>query len=583
MLIRIATRKSELALWQARHAAALLRELPGVRGVELVPMTTRGDRSLARSLAEIGGKGLFIKELEVAMEEGRADIAVHSMKDVPADMPQGFVIAAVLERGDPFDTLVTADGRSLDDLAPGAVVGSSSLRRQAQLKALRPDLVMRPLRGNVNTRLRKLDEGEFDAIVLACAGLERLGLAHRIGERFTPGRVLPANAQGVVGIECLEDRADLRELLAALEHAPTRQTTLAERAVARRLQASCEAPLGSYAVVDAGELSLDALVASGDGSTVLRARATGAAGDAEALGREAADALLAQGAADLLGASEGTSRQQPARRGTPPGPGKPLAGRGVLVTRPVGQAGELAAAIERAGGRAIRFPAIEIQGREPETIDREQAALPAADVVFFASPNAVEFGFAAAALPGTRLAAIGPATAAALRARGRGPDIQAANGFDSEALLEEPELQDVRGRVIRIVRGDRGRELLATTLRARGATVDYLSVYRRLPARHAQAELDELERLWRGGGVDIVTVMSVETLDNLLTALPHYCLESLPGTPLVTPSKRVIQTAADRIPAIRATLAPGPLPADMLSALIACATGYRDEREHKEP
>lgn len=254
---------------------------------------------------------------------------------------------------------------------------------------------------------------------------------------------------------------------------------------------------------------------------------------------------------------------------------KPLAGRGVLVTRPPGQAGELADAIEGAGGIAIRFPAIEIQGREPDTIEREQSALPVPDLVFFASPNAVEFGFAAAAAPGARLAAIGPATAAALSARGRAADICSPAGFDSEALLEVPELRNVRGQVIRIVRGDRGRELLANTLRQRGATVDYLSVYRRLPARHSQCELDELERLWRSGGVDIITVMSVETLDNLLTALPHYCLDALPATPLVTPSKRVIQTAADQIPAVHATLAPGPLPADMLRALIACATGHR--------
>lgn len=256
-------------------------------------------------------------------------------------------------------------------------------------------------------------------------------------------------------------------------------------------------------------------------------------------------------------------------------PDKPLAGRGVLVTRPAGQAGELADAIESAGGRAIRFPAIEIQGREPETIDRERAALPAPDIVFFASPNAVEFGFTAAAVPGARLAAIGPATAAALSDRGRAADICSPAGFDSEALLDEPELEDLQGRVVRIVRGDRGRELLANTLKARGATVDYLSVYRRLPARHSQGELDELERLWREGAVDIVTVMSVETLDNLLTALPHYCLDALPATLLVTPSKRVIQTAADQIPAVHATLAPGPLPADMLRALIACATGHR--------
>lgn len=301
MLVRIATRKSELALWQANHVAARLRELPAVDRVELVPLTTRGDRALDRSLAEIGGKGLFIKELEVAMQAGRADIAVHSMKDVPADMPEGFTIAAVLERGNPFDALVTADGRGLDDLAQGAVIGSSSLRRQAQLKALRPDLVTQPLRGNVNTRLRRLDGGEYDALVLACAGLERLGLAHRIGERFTPERLLPANAQGVIGIECLEHRTELRELLGALEHPPTRQTTLAERAVASALQASCEAPLASFAVISGGRLALRALAASEDGRRILRAEAAGAPADAGALGREVADALLARGAAGLLG------------------------------------------------------------------------------------------------------------------------------------------------------------------------------------------------------------------------------------------------------------------------------------------
>jgi uroporphyrinogen-III synthase len=248
-----------------------------------------------------------------------------------------------------------------------------------------------------------------------------------------------------------------------------------------------------------------------------------------------------------------------------------LAGRGVLVTRATGQAAELTAAIESAGGTAVPFPAIEIQGREAETVEREQAALPEPDVVIFSSPNAVEFGYAAAAVSKARLAAIGPATEAALRARGRGVDITAPDGFDSEHLLAAPGLGDVRGRTIRIVRGDRGRELLANTLRERGARVDYLSVYRRLPARHSEDELDALERLWRRGGIDIVTVMSVETLDNLLTALPRYCHDALPGTPLVTPSKRVIQTAADQIPAVRATLAPGPLPADMLRALVACA------------
>jgi hydroxymethylbilane synthase len=230
--IRIATRKSELALWQANYVAGKLEELPQVSAVTLVPLSTRGDEILDKSLQKIGGKGLFIKELEIAMQAGTADIAVHSMKDVPADMPQGFCIAAVLERASPADALVSANGCSLSDLPDGAGIGSSSLRRQAQLLALRPDLSVSPLRGNVATRLNKLDNGDYAAIILACAGLERLGLESRISQQFSPQQMLPAAGQGVIGIECVESRNDLRDLLVALEHVETRMTTAAERAVA---------------------------------------------------------------------------------------------------------------------------------------------------------------------------------------------------------------------------------------------------------------------------------------------------------------------------------------------------------------
>lgn len=264
----------------------------------------------------------------------------------------------------------------------------------------------------------------------------------------------------------------------------------------------------------------------------------------------------------------------------PPAPGKPLAGCGVLVTRAAHQAGALAEAIEQAGGTAIRFPVIEIQGRDAATLAREREALPAPDVVVFTSPNAVQHGFDAALGPGAEaaaVAAIGPATEAALRERGRSVDIRSPAGYDSEQLLEEASLRDLSGKTVCIVRGDRGRELLADTLRARGARVDYLSAYRRLPARHTDEERAALERLWRAGQVHVVIVMSVESLDNLLTSLPVYCRESLAATPLVTPSRRVIQTAADRVPAARAVLAPGPLPADVLSAVIACRSGNRNE------
>lgn len=299
MDIRIATRQSDLALWQAEHVAELLKRHPDVGRVELVPLSTRGDEILDRSLQKIGGKGLFIKELEVAMQEGRADIAVHSMKDVPVDMPDGFCIAAVLPRASAADALV---GRTLDELPEGARVGSSSLRRVAQLKLLRPDLNIEPLRGNVNTRLAKLVNGEFDAIVLAVAGLERLGLSESINQEFTPKEMLPAAAQGVVGIECLSDNVALRALLVDLNDHTASRTCLAERAVARALQASCQSPVAVHATTVGGVMSLAALVAMPDGSRVVRDSVGGPADDAERLAAQLAKQLLADGAAEILAA-----------------------------------------------------------------------------------------------------------------------------------------------------------------------------------------------------------------------------------------------------------------------------------------
>lgn len=297
MEIRIATRKSALALWQANHVADLLGQSAQVKHVELIPLTTRGDEVLDRSLQKIGGKGLFIKELEIAIESGDADIAVHSMKDVPADLQEGFCIASVLERADPGDALV---GSTLRRLADRARVGSSSLRRQAQLLALRPDLDVQPLRGNVNTRLKKLEDGQFDAIVLACAGLKRLGLESSISETFSPAQMLPAAAQGVIGIECLETQEALRQILELLGHANTATTTAAERAVARRLQADCQSPVAAYAELDGSTLSLQAMVASSDGRIIIREQLSGPAGEPEALGNSLAGKLLDRGADRLL-------------------------------------------------------------------------------------------------------------------------------------------------------------------------------------------------------------------------------------------------------------------------------------------
>jgi hydroxymethylbilane synthase len=299
--LRIATRKSQLALWQAEHVAALLREAhPGLQ-IELVPLLTQGDRIQDRSLAAIGGKGLFIKELEVAIEDLRADIAVHSMKDVPADLPHGLTIGAVLKRADPRDALVTTSGIArLEDLPRGAIVGTSSLRRQAQLYALRPDLSIQSLRGNVDTRIRKLDAGGMDAIVLACAGLVRLGLESRITARLDPKVCLPAVTQGVIGIECRSNDVRTAGLLQALEDAATRKVMDAERAFAARLGGSCQSPIAAYAELDADRITLRGLVAEPDGSRLLRDTESGSAENPAALGRQLAERMLAAGAGLLL-------------------------------------------------------------------------------------------------------------------------------------------------------------------------------------------------------------------------------------------------------------------------------------------
>ena len=294
----IATRRSRLALWQAEHIARRLRESHAGLAVELLPMTTRGDELVDRRLDQAGGKGLFVKELELAMSAGRADLAVHSMKDVPAELPEGFVVAAITAREDPRDALVSVRYGSLDEMPAGAVVGTSSLRRSAQIMERHPRLAVRVLRGNVDTRLAKLDRGEYDAVVLAAAGLVRLGLDRRIRARLSEDESLPAPGQGALGIECLAARRDVRELLAGIADEASTACVRAERAVSRALGGSCTLPLAAYARFSGGRISLRALVASPDGARVVRAGAEG--DDPEAVGTAAADALRAQGAEELL-------------------------------------------------------------------------------------------------------------------------------------------------------------------------------------------------------------------------------------------------------------------------------------------
>ncbi len=298
--IVIATRESRLAMWQALHVQARLLALYPQCQVDILGMTTRGDQILDRPLSQIGGKGLFIKELEVAMEEGQADLAVHSLKDVPMEMPPGFTLTAITARGNPCDALVSNHYARLADLPAGAVVGTSSLRREAILRASRPDLTIAPLRGNLDTRLRKLDEGQYDAIILAAAGLIRLELSERIRAVLTPEQSLPAPGQAALGIEIRADRPELAAWLAPLHDPDSAHCVRAERAFSRALGGSCQLPLGAYAILENQQLFLRAFVATSDGQQMLCGELRGPATEDEHLGLRLAQQLRTQGAEAIL-------------------------------------------------------------------------------------------------------------------------------------------------------------------------------------------------------------------------------------------------------------------------------------------
>lgn len=298
----IASRESMLAMWQAEHIKGRLKALYPDCEVEILGMTTRGDQILDRTLSKIGGKGLFIKELEQALQDGRADLAVHSIKDVPMELPEGFALAAIGERASPFDAFVSNQYARLEEMPEGAIVGTSSLRREAQLRAKFPHLTIKPLRGNVQTRLSKLDNGDYDAVILAAAGLQRLGLDSRIREILSPADSLPAAGQGALGIEIAARRTDLADILRPLNHEETAACVTAERALARALGGSCQVPLAAYCVMEDGLLTLNGLVGHPDGSVIIEASAQAPAAYADALGRAVAKRLADDGAEELIAA-----------------------------------------------------------------------------------------------------------------------------------------------------------------------------------------------------------------------------------------------------------------------------------------
>ena len=298
--LRIATRKSPLALWQAEHVKTRLMEAHEGLNVELVTFTTNGDKILDTPLAKIGGKGLFVKELETALLEGKADIAAHSIKDVPMEFPEGLFLSTILEREEPCDALVSNTCDSVQNLPEGAIVGTCSLRRKSQLLSKRPDLIIKDLRGNVNSRLEKLDKGDYDAIVLACAGLVRLDMEKRIKQRISSSWILPAVGQGAVGLEARVGDEETLKLLSVLQHDDTADRIIAERALNKRLQGGCQVPIASYAMLDGDTLHLQALVGEPDGSLIVQGDISGHRNDGEQLGEKLADDLLSRGAKEIL-------------------------------------------------------------------------------------------------------------------------------------------------------------------------------------------------------------------------------------------------------------------------------------------
>ncbi len=488
--LTIATRESRLALWQAEHVQALLKSQG--HDVQLLGMTTKGDQILDRSLSKVGGKGLFVKELELALEEGRANLAVHSLKDVPMELPEGFSLACVMEREDPRDAWVSSRYATLADLPHGAVVGTSSLRRVALLRALRPDLKIEPLRGNLDTRLKKLDDGQYDGIVLAAAGLKRLGLEARIRAVFEPHQMLPAAGQGALGIEIHAHAPEVAQALAPLMHQPTWLAVSAERAVSRVMGGSCSMPLAAFATLEGDLLRIEAVWGDPEGvQPLVRARAQGVV-------RQTQEAVA-------LG--EAVARQlQAGVQAQGPGTGSGVTGaRRVIVTRPENEAHKWAQTLGKAGLQVDVLPMILVQGMDdPRPVVAAWQRLADFDAVMFVSGNAVSHFFeskptaapvfCAQAAIKTRAYVTGPGSLSAVLKCGAerefvdAPAEEAAQ-FDSEALWAVMREQVVPGFRVLIVRGMSaqapdasdgvGRDWFAKQVQAAGGTVEFVVTYQR--------------------------------------------------------------------------------------------------------
>lgn len=509
--LKVGTRTSRLARWQSRRVVQLLQEAwPDLR-CELRPFVTKGDKTLDKPLPEIGGKGLFTAELERALHEGEIDIAVHSLKDLPVEEAPGLTVGAVTDRANAQDGLVARNGHTLATLPAGAVVGTSSLRRQAQLLAQRPDLEVRSIRGNVGTRVRKALEGDYDAAVLAAAGLERLEMTDVVSEWLSTAVMLPAPGQAALAVQCRADDKRVLALLAAIESDEARRTTAAERRFLQALGGGCSAPIAAYATVQAeGGLRLRGLIATPDGQRVIQVEGESAGTDraaALALGERLAEEAMAQGAAAILAALEPDVLEK--------GP-QPLAGQRIVVTRPPHQAPELAERLEALGATPVLFPTITIRPMaDNRELDEAIGNLGRYDWAIFTSVNGVAIFFERMAalglepsiFDGVRVAAIGPATGDALAENGVTPDY-IPEEFVAERIAEG--LGDVAGLAILLPRAEIARKTLREMLAAQGAAVDEIATYRTLPATADDAALAALEN------VDIITFTSSSTVRNFI-------------------------------------------------------------------
>ena len=508
--LTIGSRGSQLALWQAHHIEACLQSLGVETRLEIIKTT--GDKITDVPLAQVGGKGLFTKEIEEALLDGRIDLAVHSLKDLPTVLPDGLAIAAIPERELPFDALV---GITLGELKQGARVGTSSLRRAAQLKRLRPDLVIENIRGNLDTRLRKLDEGQYDAILLAAAGLRRLGWGGRIAQLLTPEIMCPAVGQGALAIETLAG-SEAYEICRQLDHEPTHTAVTAERAVLAALGGGCQVPIGAHAEVADGRVRMRALIAHPDGSDVVVLMDESTVEGAAELGESMALRLLESGGREFLRAAYGEAL--------------PLAGKRVVVTRAADQASTLSEALRRMGAQVVELPVVTFAPPEDWSgVDQAIAALDRYDWLVFTSANGVRFFLERAKLAGApvgtlraKICAVGPATAAAVENHGLAVHLM-PDDYVGEALVEALAVQDIAGKRVLWARASAARETVVDALRRAGAEVDAVAVYRTIapPGLGQQAR-----QIFGSAKPDWVTFTSGSTVKNLLAVVG---IEALAG------------------------------------------------------